>query len=152
MAPSFSDCIPTSKLKTTREGEVLKRLPWDCSKLIRSRKSKDQAWQAFEENPTMIFFNNALYVQKNYQKVEIKAKINYENRLVKDLKSKSKPFYNYLKSKNQIKKSVDSLITDSGVATKTPLEASETLAEFFQSVFKPENYGPLPESCYSSRC
>ena len=76
----------------------------------------------------------------------------YENKLVKTLKGNCKPFFKYLKSKSQIKKSVDNLDTAEGNRTKTPAEAADTLAGFFQSVFKEESYGPLPKSCYNPKC
>ena len=148
---SFSDCVPSSKLKTTKRGEVLSRLPWDSSKLVRKRKEKDQAWKAFDERPIMTVFQTALHKENEYSKVEFQEKLKYEQKLVQKLKTNSKPFFKYLRSKNKLKKTVSELENPSGILTKTPLETAETLANFFQSVFKSEEYGPLTKESYESQ-
>ena len=145
----ISDRVPTTHLKTTKGGEILQRLPWDCSSLVRKRKCKDLAWKDFEEDPTMVMFNAAEYEQRMYQNAEIKAKIKYENKVTKLFKLNCKPLFNYLKSKSVLRKSVERLKTDDGSETKSPSETAEVLADFFQSVFKPEPFGPLPQDCYT---
>ena len=97
----------------------------------------------------MVMFNAAEYEQRMYQNAEIKAKIKYENKVTKLFKLNCKPLFNYLKSKSVLRKSVERLKTDDGSETKSPSETAEVLADFFQSVFKPEPFGPLPQDCYT---
>ena len=144
----ITESVPESILKSTRDGEIIRKLPWDSSALVRRRKEKDQSWRVFDENPSMVNFNNALFQQSQFQKCEVNAKIKYENKLVKSLKNNSKPFFNYLRSKSKIRKSVSSLKCNNGELTKSPKEAADKLADFFQSVFSDEIYGPLPKECY----
>ena len=148
---SISDQVPDMILKTNAAGEVLQKLPWDSSKLVRKRKEKDQTWNAFDITPNMVNFNTALQKQEEYQKCEFDAKVKYERKIVSQLKTNSKPFYNYLKSKSKIKRTVSSLKDSTGNLTKSPQETADTLADFFQSVFTEEQYGPLTEDGYISR-
>ena len=148
---SVSDKIPETNIKTNkRTGEILEKLPWDSSKLIRKRKEKDQTWKVFDDNPNMVNFQTALFKQEQYANVELGAKLKYEKKIVSALKRNSKPYFRYLRSKNKIRKTVNELEDKEGKRSKTPLGTAETLLEFFQSVFMNESSGPLPEKCYVS--
>ena len=147
---SIADKVPDRILKTNAAGDVLQKLPWDCSKLVRKRKEKDQTWNAFDVTPSMTNFHTALQKQSEYQKCEFDAKVKYEKKIVNKLKTNSKPFYNYLKSKNKIKRTVSSLKDPTGRLTKSPQETADALADFFHSVFTEEQYGPLTEDAYMS--
>ena len=147
---SIADKVPENVIKTNRNGDILEKLPWDSSKLVRKRKEKDKTWRSFECNPDMTHFQTALYKQDEYSKIEFKEKLKYEKKIVSGLKHNTKPFFRYLKSKNKVKKTVNELVDSSGKKSTTPIETAETLLDFFQSVFKEETYGPLPEDCYKS--
>ena len=128
----ISDKVPSISLKTSKNGDVLQRLPWDCSNFVRKRKCKE-----FDRDPCLANFNVASYKQKVYENAEIKAKMKYEKKITK--------------SKSNIRKSVNKLHKSDGSETKSPLETAEVLADFFHSVFQPEPFGPLPKDCYSKR-
>ena len=147
---SISDQVPLTTLKTNSSGEILEKLPYDSSKLVRKRKEKDQAWKAFDDRPYMCTFQNALHKQNEYSKIELEEKLKYEHKIIKSLKINTKRLFRYLKSKSKLRKTVTELTDSSGNRTKSPLETAETLLSFFQSVFQSENYGPLPEECYKS--
>ena len=98
----------------------------------------------------MISFQAALYKQNEYSSVEINAKLKYERKIVKGLKRNTKPFFRYLRTKNKVRKTVNVLIDSSGEYSKTPQETANILLHFFQSVFKSESYGPLPQKCFES--
>ena len=70
---------------------------------------------------------------------------------MKKLRTNTKPFFRYLKSKNKLRKTVSELTNSTGGRTKTPSETAETLLDFFQTVFKKESHGPLPKKCYESK-
>ena len=147
---SISDRVPETKIKTNSKGEILEKLPWDSSKLVRKRKEKDQTWKAFDNNPNMTTFQTALYKQNEYSNIELREKINYEHKLVRGLKMNSKPFFRYLRSKNKVRKTVNELVDSEGKRSKTPEETADVLLDFFQSVFKGETLGPLPQKCFES--
>ena len=148
---SISDKVPDSVLKTNVHGDILEKLPWDCSKLVKKRKEKDKSWNSFDISPTMTNFQTALQKQDDYQKCEFAVKIKYEKKIISKFKTNSRPYYNYLKSKCKLRKTVGNLKDPVGNLTKSPQETANVLADFFQSVFTPEEYGPLTEECYKSR-
>ena len=148
---SISDQVPDRILKTNRNGDILGKLPWDTSKLVRKRKEKDQRWKEFDILPTMINFQTALSKQGEYQKFEFEAKVKYEKKIIRNSKSNSKPLFNYLRSKNKLRKTVSNLKSTDGNNSKTPKETAQILANFFQSVFQEEHYGPLTEDSYLSK-
>ena len=43
------------------------------------------------------------------------------------------------------------MVDEDGNKTKTPKETAESLLNFFQSVFKGESFGPLPEKCFENK-
>ena len=148
---SISDLVPEVPIKTSKNGEVLEKLPWDSSKLVRKRKEKDRTWREFDGNPCMNTFHIAMYKQREYQKIEFEEKLKYEKKIVSGLKLNTKPFFRYLRSKNKIRKTVNELVDEDGNKTKTPKETAESLLNFFQSVFKGESFGPLPEKCFENK-
>ena len=147
---SISDHVPFTTVKTNSSGDILQKQPWDTSKLVRKRKEKDLAWKAFDDKPIMSVLNNALYKQKEFSKIEFQEKIKYEKKIVKGLKTNTKPFFRYLRSKNKLRKTVGELDNNNGGRTKNPTDTAEILSQFFQSVFQPETHGPLLEQCYKS--
>ena len=148
---SISEKVPETKVKTTKQGNIIEKLPWDSSKLVRKRKDKDQAWKAFEDNPHMSTYQIAHYKQGEYSNLEIKEKVKYEKKIIGNLKRNTKPFFRYLKSKNKVKKTVKELVNTDGSRSKSSEETADILLDFFQSVFKSETFGPLPEKCYESK-
>ena len=45
----ISTKVPKTRIKTTKNGEIITKLPWDCSALKRKRKEKDGAWNSFDK-------------------------------------------------------------------------------------------------------
>ena len=60
---SISDKVPETTTKSDKQGNILEKLPWDSSKLVRKRKEKDKAWKAFEDDPHMTNFQIAHHKQ-----------------------------------------------------------------------------------------
>ena len=147
---SISDKVPETTTKSDKQGNILEKLPWDSSKLVRKRKEKDKAWKAFEDDPRMTNFQIAHHKQGEYSNIEFKEKVKYEKKIISGLKRNTKPFFRYLKSKNKVKKTVKELVDSDGKTGKSPEETAGILLDFFQSVFKSESFGPLPEKCYTS--
>ena len=147
---SISEQIPETNVKTDKQGNILEKLPWDSSKLVRKRKEKDQAWKAFEDNPNMTTYHNAHYKQGEYSGVEFKEKLKYEKKIISCVKTNTKPLFRYLKSKNKVRKTVKELERSDGTNSRTPQETADILLDFFQSVFKSDSFGPLPKKCYES--
>ena len=51
-----------------KNGEVLKKEPWDCRALKRKRKEKDVAWKTFDNAPISQNLNIAFHKQGEFEK------------------------------------------------------------------------------------
>ena len=146
---SILNLVPTVKVKCTKNGVFLTKLPWDCTSLKRKRREKDVAWATFDNAPTSYNLNVALGKQNLYDKKQSQTMIKYENRIVSDMKTNPKRFFAYLKSKRKIKESVTAVKTADGTLTTSPEDTANVLADFFSSTFCKESLGPMPKNCYS---
>ena len=145
---SISNHVPVTKIKCTKNGEVLKKEPWDCSALKRKRKEKDLAWKLFEDTPLSQNLNAALHKQGEFEKKLSEKIIEYEAKIVAAMKTNPKMFYSYLNSKRKIKESISALKDSMGKLTGSPKDAATLLAKFFATTFTNEPYGPLLEECH----
>ena len=145
---SISSHVPVTKIKCTKNGEVLKKEPWDCSALKRKRKEKDLAWKLFEDTPLSQNLNAALHKQGEFEKKLSEKIIEYEAKIVAAMKTNPKMFYSYLNSKRKIKESISALKDSMGKLTGSPKDAATLLAKFFATTFTNEPYGPLLEECH----
>ena len=147
---SISDHAPKVKLKSTKNGDIISKVPWDCTILKRKRKEKDLAWKVFEDSPLSENLNFALGKQGEYDKKQTEKIVEYEKKIVHVIKSKPKIFYSYLNSKRKIKESVSALKNSLGKLSSSPEQAASLLASFFASTFTNEPMGPLEEKCYKT--
>ena len=144
------ECTPIKTIRCTNGSEICK-LPWDCSKLKRLRKQKNQKWKEFEDSPTNI---NLLYVldsQRVFGSTELELKLKYERKLAKGVKHNPKALFSYVRSKRAVNDRVVPVKRpDSNSKTKTAKESAKLLANYFASVFTNEPFGPLRKECYAS--
>ena len=145
---SITEQVPVSKIKCTKNGEILKKEPWDCSALKRKRKEKDLAWKLFESTPLSQNLNVALHKQGEFEKKLSEKILEYESKIVGAMKTNPKMFYSYLNSKRKIKESISALTNSMGKLTNSPKDAATLLAKFFATTFTNEPYGPLLEECH----
>ena len=145
---TISEKVPKISIKTTKNGDLITKSPWDCTQLKRKRKKKDQAWKIFENSPIAENLNCALEIQGEYEKMETEKIISHENKIVSCIKTNPKIFYGYLNSKRKVRESVSALKTNLGKLTTDPKHAANLLATFFSSTFTCETYGPLEEKCF----
>ena len=148
---TITDQVPNNILKTNSKGDILEKVPWDTSKLVRKRKEKDQSWNMFDITPNVTNFHCALHKQDIYAKSEIEAKMKYESKLVGQLKTNPRPYYKYLRSKLKLKKAVSDLKDSTGNLSGNPQDTANILSDFFHSVFIQEEYGPLTKDAYTSQ-
>ena len=147
---SISAHAPKSKLKSTKNGDIITKVPWDCTALKRKRKEKDQAWKNFENSPLSQNLNMALHKQGEYEQKQTEKIIQYEKNIVHVIKSKPKVFYSYLNKKRKIKECVSALRDSLGQLSSSPEVSANLLAKFFATTFTNEPFGPLEEKCYST--
>ena len=146
----ISEKVPKTKVKVSKNGDIISKPPWDCSSLKRRRKQKDAFWHNFDDNPTATNLNLACQKQTEYEKHEKKVLLAHENKSVSCIKTNPKAFYRYLNSKRKIKESVSSLKGKDNKFTASPKDTANLLADFFSSTFVKEPYGPLEKDCYKT--
>jgi hypothetical protein len=141
---------PKTKIKCSKNGDIITKLPWDCSSLKRDRTQKDAAWRKFDSDATSVNLNIALQKQGQYDKKQHKKVLEHENKIVKHMKTNPKSFYKYLNSKLKVKESVSVLKDQNNKFTESPRDTANLLADFFSSTFVKEPYGPLEEEFYKN--
>ena len=146
---SISEKVPKIRIKTTKNGDLITKSPWDCTQLKRKRNKKDGAWKVFEISPISENLNAALEIQGEYEKLETEKRVSHEKKMVSYIKTNPKIFYKYLNSTRKVRESVSALKTNLGKLTTDPKHAADLLAKFFSSTFTCESYGPLEESCFT---
>ena len=146
----ISSNVPKSKIKCSKNGDIIERLPWDCSSLKRKRTQKDISWRNFDNNPSSENLNIACLKQTQYETHETKKILEHENKIVKCMKTNPKVFFRYLNCKRKIKESVGSLKNKNNKFTESPKDTADLLADFFASTFVQEPYGPLENDCYKN--
>jgi hypothetical protein len=72
----------------------------------------------------------------------------YEKKITANLKTNSKSFFAYLRSKRKLNVNVTSLKKADGTDTVGAEDTASELASFFGSVFEEEPYGPLEKDCF----
>ena len=145
----ISGKVPKSKLKCSKNGDLVSKPPWDCSSLKRKRKEKDSSWKKFDSDPTSQNLNVASQKQREYEQLEKKSILKHENKIVQCIKTNPKVFYKYMNSKRKIKESVSTLKDKNNKFSNSPTETANLLAEFFSSTFVEEPFGPLNQDCYN---
>ena len=123
----LTDKVPLNVGCNNKVGKDI-NMPWVTSALKRCRKMKEKMWAVFDMNPTPLNLNVALAKQNDFENKELSAKIKYERRITKDLKSCSKPFYSYLRNRIKVKSIVTSLKKGDGSLTKNDKETADIFA------------------------
>ena len=82
---------------------------------------------------------------KNQATYEMKhAKYNYEKTLASKIKTDTKIFWKYVRSKSKTKYTVSKLQMGNWALSTTDQETATTLKNYFTTVFEKEPDGPLP--------
>ena len=72
------------------------------------------------------------------------AKYNYEKTLAAKIKTDTKIFWKYVRSKSKTKTTVSKLQMENGALSTNDQETAKTLNDYFTTVFEREPDGPLP--------
>ena len=145
---SISTKVPKSKIKCSKNGEIITKPPWDTSALKRRRKEKDHSWNVFENDPSASNLNIAMHKQQIFEDKQSEAILAHESKIIKSMKTNPKAFQGYINSKKRVKEMVSVLKDKNGKPVSSPKNTADLLANFFASTFVQEPYGPLSEDCY----
>ena len=101
-------------------------------------KNKACAWKRYQANRSNHNYREYVKECDKTAKIIRKVKQNFEKFFSKTVKKNKKLFYEYVNSKNKCKVPVTQIKKSDGDWTASDVEASETLNDYFQSVFTKE--------------
>ncbi|XP_072014972.1 uncharacterized protein [Amphiura filiformis] len=119
--------------------------PWLSSKVKKSVKKKYNLYKRYRKSKQYKDYEEYKKQNNVTRKIVREAQAKYEQRLMKEFKSKPKAFYSYVRQNQKVKVGVAQLEKDDGNLTENDEEAAEVLSQFFQSVFTQEPTGEAPE-------
>ena len=123
----------------------MKRAKWVNRAVIRSRRAKAKAWQRMKLRDNE--HSRQAYQLKLKKSVEInrQAKLNFEQKLAKNIKVDSKSFYSYVRSVQRCRDKVGPLKDADGKIINDDECAANHLNDYFCSVFTVENLDNVPQ-------
>ena len=142
---AVSGNVPTYILKTTQNGAIIEKSPWNRPCLRSARKAKDTFWYIFDQYPTSKNFRLAMQKQNDFQEKLQKCMIGYEKNITANMKSNPKRFFSYLSSKRKLKESLNGIKDSNGNLLGSPSEVADELGKFFKSTFIVEEDGDIPK-------
>src|SRR5579864_8235140 len=130
--------IPVKRVKNVK-------CKWGNSAVVKSRRAKVKAWNKYQCQKTDR--NHANYKNKLRKALAVcrTAKRNYEQKLANDVKSNSKSFFAYVRSKQRTKDRVGPLRDSDGNVVVDDGKAAGLLNTYFGSVFTVEDRTKIPE-------
>ena len=132
--------IPVSK---TPKG-CGKPKPFITRQCINAIKLKRRRWLKYKYCKTDRNFSS-YKAARNQATNEMKhAKYNYEKTLAAKIKTDTKIFWKYVRSKSKTKTTVSKIQMENGALSTNDQETAKTLNDYFTTVFEREQDGPLP--------
>ena len=106
----------------------------ETSKLARKRKEKCKAFKVFSAEPTMNNYFLLLKKQEELESANFQAKTKHDKMITENLKTNSKPFFSYIRSKSKAKSTVCAVKDNRNNLTTCSAETANVLAEYFESL------------------
>ena len=117
---------------------------WLDKTVLESVKFKHKMWNKFQKHNTSENWSTYIQVRNRATKVVKMAKRNSEWRVVMEIKSNPKNFWNMVNRKTKMKPGITDLETKEGNKITYDKEKAEELNNFFVSVFTKENTQNIP--------
>src|SRR6218665_1491705 len=151
--------------ETTREGSkyildlilMVKKRPWVTRKVQKKRRAKQRAWRKYSKLKKENEVSNSdladqirelkqKYVEKRNlsNRANREAVKDYENKLAANVKSDSKSFYKYVRSRQRKKDRVGPITDNQGKVLIKDEEVAEAINKYFGSVYEKEEGGDVP--------
>jgi ribonuclease P/MRP protein subunit RPP40 len=118
---------------------------WVNKAVTRRRRAKNKAWGKYQNEKTPENLENYKNKLNKSNSTNRSAKRNYEKKLAGDVKSNSKSFFAYVRSKQRTKDKVGPLKDNLGKVIEDDQETANLLNNYFSSVFTIEDCGNIPE-------
>ena len=133
--------IPVSKV-SSGTGKKTPHITQNCHNAIRKKHSKWEKYLHCKTNQNYEIYKDA----RNRVITEMRrSKYDYEKNLATKIKTDSKLFWSYVRSKLKTKGKLGQLETENGTITNDSRKKAEVLNTYFASVFEIEGQRALPE-------
>ena len=127
--------------------EVKSKSKWVTRKVLRCRNAKNKAWKNYiKSNRDVRLYEVYKSKLKESVKANKSAKIEFERKLARNVKTDNKSFYAYVRSKQRNKVSVGPLKDNEGKVVVDDKISADLLNNYFMSVFTLEDLSNLPGS------
>ena len=141
--------IPSRMVNTNRDSK--KRSLYLEDSLIHLTRIKRLQFKVYKKHPSLYNYNLYVQARARVTKYTRKIKRNKEKRIAKNIKTNSKEFYQYIRSKTQKKDGISELKKTDGKFTANDQEKSTELNNFFSSVFTDEDTSNIPETNFDNK-
>ena len=120
--------------------------PWLRGNVKKSLRNKNALYKTYRRTKRLTDYIRYKEQRNVTLKIVRDAQMNYEKDIIKGLKSNSKRFYNYIRSKQKVKAGISRLTKEDGSLTENDIETAGVLAKFFNSVFTKDTTNEMPTS------
>ena len=141
--------IPSKLVDTNRKTK--KRFFVLEDSLIHLTRLKRYHYKRYKKYPTSTNYKLYTTARANVSKYTRKKKRAKEKKIAENIKSNSKEFYQYIRSKTTKKDKVSDLKKEDGSMTHGDQEKSTELNNFFASVFTKEDTSKIPEPPFNNK-
>lgn len=136
---SALECFPGSKRKNSRKNIYIN------GQALRLKKEKERLWAIYSQTQNILDFTRYTRCRNQLRALTRRLRRDFEEKLVKNLKTNPKVFWRYSNSRLRTKAGLDNLIDASGSIVCDDSGKAQLLNTFFSSVFTDEDLSHIPE-------
>ena len=144
---AFINETKTRNIPYCRPRSTKYRLPWTRNASVKKqRAAKWRSWKQFNRTKLPIDYDAYKYERNRLNDVLRGAKMNYERRLIADMKAKPNLYHGHCRRSLKTKQGISNVVDGDGKLTETEEETAAALGTYYESVFtKDDLQSPAPE-------
>ena len=136
---SAQECFPTSKRKSNRKNIYIN------GRALRLKKEKERLWMVYSQTQDILDYSRFTRCRNQLRALTRKLRRDFEEELVRNVKTNPKVFWRYSNSRLKTKAGLDNLVDGSGCIACDDRGKAQLLNSFFSSVFTDEDRSHMPE-------
>ena len=121
-----------------------KKPPWMGRDLDKKIKKKHQAWDKYKRNKSKENWENYTHFRNIATNSVNDAKKKFEHKIIHEVKTNPKNFWNYVKYKTKTKSNIAGLENNQGDIVNEDKQKAEIFNQYFSSVFTDEETSNIP--------
>lgn len=136
---SMEGCVPM-KVSPRKKKSI-----YMSNEALKLKDQKGKLWRRYKISKT--YYDRMRYkrVKNKLRSLTRKLRVEFENKIAMDIKTKPKKFWSYVKSRTKTRCKIPALKKEDGSMVSTAAEKAELLNKFFGSIFTDENLDNIPE-------